>query len=89
MIDMNSLIARADAYKVAAGVSEDTTVSHRVFGDTKKLSALRRGGDITVRRFNAAMAWFDQNWPAQAHPQPFNPEITHDTPETDAATDAA
>lgn len=89
MIDMNSLISRADAYKVAAGVSEDTTVSHRVFGDTKKLSALRRGGDITVRRFNAAMAWFDQNWPAHGDYQPLNQEPSHDNPHANTAPDAA
>jgi len=64
MIDVSELLRRADAYKVAAGVSEDSTVSHRVFGDTKKLAALRHGADITVRRFNGAMQWFDSNWPS-------------------------
>ncbi len=63
MIDILTLIARADAYKAAAGLYEDSTVSYRVFGDTKKLAALRNGPDITVGRFNAAMRWFDQNWP--------------------------
>jgi hypothetical protein len=88
MIDMNALIARADAYKVAAGVTEDTTVSHRVFGDTKKLGALRRGGDITVRRFNAAMNWFDQNWPRPISQTP-NQETPHAQSSSDTASDAA
>ncbi len=65
MIEIDALISRADAYKVASGIVDDTTVSYRVFGDTKKLTALRGGADITVRRFNAAMCWFDQNWPRE------------------------
>lgn len=64
-MDIHALIERADAYKAAAGLTDDTTVSYRVFSDTKKLTALRQGADITTRRFNAAMAWFDENWPAQ------------------------
>lgn len=63
MIEIAHLLYVADAYKAAAGVEKDTTVSHRVFGDTKKIEALRAGGDITVGRFNAAMAWFRANWP--------------------------
>lgn len=85
MIDTATLIERADAYKAATGITEDTTVSHRVFGDTKKLGALRRGGDITVRRFNAAMAWFAANWPA---PSNSNPEVSHHDQPSDC-TDAA
>jgi hypothetical protein len=63
MIEIEHLLAAADAYKKATGVASDTTVSHRVFGDSKKLRALRAGGDITVTRFNGAMAWFRDNWP--------------------------
>ena len=63
MIDKASLIAVADAYIAATDLPE-TTVSHRVFGDTKKLAMLRGESDITVGRFNAAMTWFSCNWPA-------------------------
>ena len=63
MESIDRLIRIADAYKAVAGVPEDTTVSHRVFRDSKKLTALREGGDITVTRFNAALAWFAANWP--------------------------
>lgn len=66
MIDLQTLLSTADAYKAATGLTADTTVSHRVFGDTKKLGALREGGDITVGRFNQALAWFAANWPAEA-----------------------
>ena len=65
-MDVKTLINIADLYKAAEGIEADSTVSHRVFGDTKKLSALRAGADITVGRFNAAMAWFASNWPAGA-----------------------
>ena len=59
------LLSVADAYKAALGI-EDTTVSARVFNDSKKLASLRSGSDITVGRFNAAMRWFSTNWPDDA-----------------------
>lgn len=65
MFAIDTLIARADAYKKAAGIADDSTVSYRVFGDTKKLAALRKGADLTTRRFNSAMKWFEQNWPTK------------------------
>ncbi|AUQ49922.1 hypothetical protein PhaeoP83_01648 [Phaeobacter inhibens] len=73
----------ADAYKVAASVDRDRTVSHRVFGDSKKLSALRSGAGIDVRRFNNALRWFLDNWP-EGHEAPKNlcehvKAVTHDT----------
>lgn len=66
MMNISDLLATADAYKRAAGIERDTTVSSRVFGDSKKLGSLRDGSDITVGRFNDAMAWFRDHWPAGA-----------------------
>ncbi|MGR3464260.1 hypothetical protein [Limimaricola sp.] len=66
MKTIQHLLVLADAYKIAAQVEQDSTVSHRVFGDTKKLAALREGADITTRRFNAAFQWFSENWPEGA-----------------------
>jgi len=63
MQTIDHLIQLADAYKIATGITEDTTVSYRVFGDSKKLGAIRSGRDITLRRFNAAVRWFCENWP--------------------------
>lgn len=63
MIDASYLIRLADAYKAGCAVTNDSTVSFRVFGDSKKLAQLRAGRDITVSRFNAAVAWFRDNWP--------------------------
>ena len=59
-----TLLEIADAYMSAAGIEADSTVSHRVFGDTKKLTALRGTAGITTGRFESALVWFDQNWPA-------------------------
>jgi hypothetical protein len=58
----DDLLTLADAYASLTGASE-TTISSRVFDDSKKLAALRVGKDITLRRFNAALAWFSANWP--------------------------
>ena len=65
-MNVQDLLRIADAYKEADGLTVDSTVSHRVFGDSKKLSALRCGADITVGRFNAALQWFAANWPEGA-----------------------
>ncbi len=52
----------ADAYAKLTGV-EEKTVSSRVFADSKKLTAIRAGSDITVGRYNTALGWFSENWP--------------------------
>lgn len=65
MFEIAHLIVIAEAYAHRASV-EEKTVSSRVFGDSKKLAALRGGADITVGRFNSAMRWFSANWPAEA-----------------------
>lgn len=65
MPDISHLLSVADAFKMATGL-EDVTLSHRLFGDSKKLLALRNGADITVGRFNASMGWLAANWPAGA-----------------------
>lgn len=59
----DSLLALADAYGAAHKI-ESSTVSWRVFGDTKKLGAIREGADIQMRRFEKAVRWFSANWPA-------------------------
>lgn len=66
MMSIDHLLAVSERYMAASGVKAETTVSHRVFGDTKKIAMLRAGADITVGRFNAAMQWFVQHWPADA-----------------------
>jgi hypothetical protein len=65
MIQIAHLLSLADAFQQAAPVS-DTTLSFRIFRDSKKLGALRAGSDITTGRFNDAIVWFSENWPASA-----------------------
>lgn len=65
MLNIHHLIAVADRYAELTGV-EEKTVSSRVFSDSKKLTALKAGADITTARFNQAFAWFSANWPEGA-----------------------
>lgn len=77
MLNTEHLLSIADAYGAALAI-EDTTISHRVFNDSKKLGAVRAGKDISVRRYNAAIEWFSANWPEGAvwpHDVP-RPEMT-------------
>lgn len=62
MIEIAHLLKLADEYQRAAGVS-DTTLSFRIFKDSKKLAALRSGSDITTGRFNDALHYLSANWP--------------------------
>lgn len=60
-----TLIEVADEYLALSDARQESTVSYRIFGDTKRLRSLRGDGDITLGRFNAAMAWLARNWPSQ------------------------
>jgi len=55
MTQIEALLAVVDAYNSACGVG-DTTASWRLFGDSKKVAALRAGRDIQVKRLEAALA---------------------------------
>jgi hypothetical protein len=59
---IKSLLSVIDAYGMAGG-HPDTKTSWRVFGDSKKVAALRSGADIQVTRAEAALQWFADNWP--------------------------
>lgn len=65
MNDISHLLTIVDEY-LRATKAKDVTVSFWVFNDSKKLSALRSGADITVGRYNAAIRWFSDHWPADA-----------------------
>lgn len=63
MLTVAHLLALANEYQRVETSVGDTTLSFRVFGDSKKLAALRAQGDITTARFNRAVRWFSTNWP--------------------------
>lgn len=39
-------------------------MSTLVFADGKVLTRISSGGDLTTGRFEAAISWFSDNWPA-------------------------
>lgn len=65
MSPIDQLLRLTDEYERATG-ADRVTVSWRVFGDSKKLAALKEGKDIQVRRWEAAMRWLSENWPESA-----------------------
>lgn len=68
LVGMNQiahLLALADTFRSVEQI-EDKTLSSRVFGDSKKLTALRDGADITTGRLFAALVWFSEHWPEGA-----------------------
>ena len=59
------LLALARIYAAAEKV-DLSTVSWRVFGDTKKFAALDGGADLVTKRYREARQWFSDHWPAEA-----------------------
>lgn len=73
-ISLTPLLTAAARYQAAAMVRRESTVSHRIFGDTKKLAAIRLGeSGLTIDRYNAAMRWLRDHWPEG---QPLPPELS-------------
>lgn len=65
MDGITQLVTVARAYADAEKL-DLTTVSWRLFGDSKKLRHLTQGRDIQVRRHEQAMRWLSSNWPSDA-----------------------
>lgn len=65
MSNIDSLLSVAAAYGAALDIGLPQ-VSWRALGDSKKLTAIKAGKDIQVRRLERAMQWFSDNWPANA-----------------------
>lgn len=63
MFDIQKLLNCIDAYRVAEGGLAENTASGRIFGDRKKITALRSGADITTSRYNGALRWLADHWP--------------------------
>jgi hypothetical protein len=41
----------------------EATLSNRIFMDGKRLTAIRAGSDVGVRRIGRAITWLSDNWP--------------------------
>lgn len=65
MSALEQIIELSKAYGSALEV-ENSTVSWRVFGDSKKLDAIIAGADLQVTRYERALQWFSDNWPEDA-----------------------
>ena len=63
MDDLAALLLLADAYQAFDPKIAETTVSWRVFSDSKKLKALRSGKSIQHHRLQASLQWFSDHWP--------------------------
>jgi hypothetical protein len=82
-ITKDDLLRVADAFRAITGM-EDAGMSWRAFGESKKLGLLRGDADITLGRFNTAMAWFAANWPEGSDlPPALRPYLS---PDPDAKT---
>lgn len=62
MKQITQLTELARLYAEATNLPQ-TTVSWRLFDDSKILSKLNNGGDITVGRYWRAVKWLSDNWP--------------------------
>lgn len=70
MLTVPNLIRIADRFRELADIPKETTLSHRMFGDSKKLRQLRdRSTDLTLSRFIGALSYLADNWPDD-HPRP-------------------
>lgn len=65
MSAIEDLLTLSRVYMQAEGVST-TTLSHRMFNDGKKLTAIGAGSDIQVKRYERAIQWLSDNWPEKA-----------------------
>lgn len=66
MITEAELLRIVDAVAASTGLS-DTTLSSRIFDDSKRIAAIRGGSTITVRRMSDAVEYLCKNWPEQFH----------------------
>ena len=65
MVSPLHIVSLARSYSAATELPI-VTISSRIFDDSKKISAMEAGADITLRRYNMALAWFADNWPEDA-----------------------
>ena len=65
MIDLSELFPLFDEFCRLSGISE-STLSSRLYGESKKIALLRAGGGLTVDRFNYTVRYLDGLWPEGA-----------------------
>ena len=65
MFTLNALLTLVDGYCEATGLAE-ATLSSRLFNDGKRLTEVRHGADIGIRRLERALVWLSRHWPVGA-----------------------
>lgn len=64
-MDKDNLIKLVDAYTAFVPNRREATVSNLITGTHARLfKRIRAGGGCGVDTYNKAIAWFDDNWPA-------------------------
>jgi hypothetical protein len=78
-----NLLELARRYAEAMGM-EMSTVAQRALGDWRFFRRLEEGesASFTVRKYDAAVAWFDARWPTEAE---WPAAVARPTPERGAA----
>ncbi|WP_319499299.1 hypothetical protein [uncultured Cohaesibacter sp.] len=62
MMMTQQIVQLADRYSKHVGIAV-STLSMRLFCDSQKIDNLRAGKDLLTKRFEAAVQFFDENWP--------------------------
>lgn len=66
MLTLSAFLLLVDEYGKASGLA-DATLSSRLFNDGKRISSVRAGAEIGVRRLEKATQWLSDNWPQEAN----------------------
>ncbi len=62
MLTIATFFTIADRYSEATRLAE-ATLSSKIFNDGKRLTAIRNGADVGVRRLEIATTWLSNHWP--------------------------
>ena len=63
MMMTDHIVSLADAFCRQNSISV-ATLSNRLFKDARKIDALRNGRDLVTARYQSALVYFDEHWPA-------------------------
>ena len=62
MVSIDQFLELVSRFAEASGISE-ATASTRLFNDGKRMQQLRNGGDVGIRKVEAAMHRMSECWP--------------------------
>ncbi len=62
MVNIDEFLNLVGLYRKHTGLAE-STVSHRLFNDGKRIEMLRDGRDVGIRKVEDAVQFLSDNWP--------------------------